>query len=58
MKIFKAGDKHNWFEVNGDIRTKEKMTTHEFTALLDKLGLELRGRIAYSVLTDEDYRGE
>jgi hypothetical protein len=47
--------KHNWFELKGDIRVKETMTTKEFSELLDKLGLDFTGSIHYSPTKDEDY---
>lgn len=46
---------HNWFGINGDIRTKNPMTTTEFSNLLDKFELEFLGVIKYSEFSDEDY---
>lgn len=47
--------KHNWFEIEGDIRTQKKMTTREFLNILDSIGLELCGRVGYSPRCDADY---
>lgn len=48
--------KENWFEVSGDIRVNKKMTTKEFSDLLDSLGLEFLGVIKHSNIKDEDYK--
>lgn len=47
--------KHNWFQLNGEIRIEKKMTTKEFVDMLDALGLEFQGTLEISETRDEDY---
>lgn len=46
---------HNWFEVNGEVRTDNQMTTKQFSDLLDELKIDFIGSIRYSKTNDKDY---
>jgi len=51
--------RHNWFEVEGELRTTTQMTSRELRDLLDQIedafGIRFLGSIGYSETTDEDY---
>ena len=51
--------KHNWFAINGEIRTTSTMTTKEFMDLLDQIeevyGIRFLGSVGYAETRDEDY---
>jgi hypothetical protein len=50
-----ADKKHNWFHIDGVIRTDKEMTAAELVELMDAAGFEFLGNVKASDISDEDY---
>lgn len=46
--------KHNWFIIDGEIRTEKPMTEKEFDQLLEKIG-DVYGLTKHSPTVDKNY---